>query len=259
MRVATRASAATTRRSPGDAVEEHAAKPEEPEVVADPNKTIIALHAIPAWQAVVDRALYLARRAQHGVVYGRIGPASDAYVWLVDDTEGNGSLGVRVALGMKGAKEGDRVALGGAWHLDDAHHWFWQVDSLAQLPATTSEAKDPPPARPNHAIANGELPNGAKTIGVAKDGDAVYFTVVGAPPAVDGDGWAIADELGNPPVALLNLPGERASYGSQDMRTPDERWQLKRGQTYWVRNGHFHKHGDKTQTVNARTAPERVK
>ncbi len=244
---------------PGDAIEEHPAKPEEPEVVADPNKTIIQLGAIPAWQAVVDRTLYLARRNQHGVIYGRIGPAIEPYVWLVDDTEGNGSLGIRAALGMKGAKEGDRVALGGAWHLDDARHWFWQVDSLAQLPALTSDAKDPAPALPNHAIANGELPSGAKTIGVAKDGDAVYFTVVGAPPVVDGDGWAVADELGNPTFAMMTMPGERASYGAQDMRAADERWLLKRGQTYWVRIGHFHKHGDKPQTVIARTAPVRVK
>ena len=43
------------------------------------------------------------------------------------------------------------------------------------------------------------------------------------------------------------------------LRAPDERWQLKRGQTYWVRLGHLHKHGpDKPLTINARTAPVRV-
>ena len=57
----------------------------------------------------------------------------------------------------------------------------------------------------------------------------------------------------------MNLPGERPSYGGQDMRTPDERWQLKRGQTYWVRIGKLRKHGpDKPVLVNARTAPVRV-
>ena len=243
-----------------DASDEHAAKPDEPEPVGDSNKTIIKLGAIPAWQAVVDRTLYLARRNQHGVVYGVIGPAESPYTWLVDDTEGNGSLGIRVALGMKGAKEGDRVALGGAWQLDDARHWFWKVDTLAPLPAVpASDAKDPKAATPGHAIANGELPNGARTIGVAKDGDAVYFTVVGAPPAIDGDGWQVADELGNPTFAVMTLPGERASYGGQDMRAADERWSLRRGQTYWVRIGHFHKHGDKPPSVAARTAPVRVK
>ena len=258
-------------------LDDRAAKPDEPDVVSDPSKAIVQLGAIPAWQAVVDRTLYLARRGQHGVVYGVVGPAdapppqgtgsgsgsavvTGSYVWLVDDTEGNGSLAIRVALGMKGAKEGDRVALGGAWQLDDARHWFWKVDTLVQLPpGKPSESKDPQPAMPGHAIANGELPNGARTIGVAKDGDAVYFTVVGQPPVIDGDGWQVADELGNPTFAVMTLPGERASYGGQDMRAADERWSLRRGQTYWVRIGHFHKRGDKPPTVTARTAPVRVK
>ena len=48
------------------------------------------------------------------------------------------------------------------------------------------------------------------------------------------------------------------------MRTPDERWQLKRGVTYAVRIGHVHKHGAKAgeperpATINARTAPLRI-
>jgi len=33
----------------------------------DPGKQIAELGAIPAWQAVVDRTLYLARRGQKGV------------------------------------------------------------------------------------------------------------------------------------------------------------------------------------------------
>lgn len=232
----------------------------EEEPPPDSNKTIIRLGAIPAWQAVVDRTRYLARRDQKGVVYGIIAASDPPYTFLVDDTEGNGALGIRAALGMKGAKDGDRVALAGAWKLDDQRRWFWGVDQLTVLPpAAPSESKDPRASQPTHAIQNGELPNGARTIGVAKDGDAAYFTVVGTTPLVDGDGWLVADELGNPAVAALTLPGERASYGGQDMRTSDERWQLKRGQTYWVRLGHFHKHGDKLQTVTARTAPIRVK
>ena len=39
----------------------------------DPGAQIEALGAIPAWQAVVDRDSYLARREQRGVVYGVIG------------------------------------------------------------------------------------------------------------------------------------------------------------------------------------------
>jgi hypothetical protein len=268
----------------GSAVVEvaHDALPDEPRVDArvkideppeppDPGKQIRELGALPAWQAVVDRTLYLARRSQHGVVYGTLGepiviagPPSDAgattiatpYAWLVDDTDGNGALAIRVD--AKG-KPGDRVALAGAWALDDDRHYFWKTTTTTPLlPAPPSKAKDPP-APPGHAIVNGELPAGARTISVAKEADAAYFTVVGMPPAVDGDGWLVADELGNPPYALVNMPGERASYGAQDMRTADERWPLKRGQTYWVRIGPVHEHKDKPATINARTAPVRVK
>jgi hypothetical protein len=256
-------------------------KPDEPEP-PDPGKVIAELNAIPAWQAVVDRAQLLARRNQRGVVYGRVGPAimvpgpapepTDAgvqidagavaspYVWLVDDTDGNGTLGIRVKLDGRAAKEGDRVALGGAWDLDAERHWYWKVDAVQPLaPATPSDIKDPIAPVPTHVIANGDLPSGARTISVAKDNDAVYFQIVGPPPASEGDGWQVADQLGNPPFALMNLPGERGSYGGQDMRSPDERWQLKRGQTYWVRIGKIRKRAiDKPALVNARTAPVRV-
>lgn len=279
---------------PEHPVEPPRSKPDEAEPTPDPGKAIADLGAMPAWQAVVDRARYLARRNQHAIVYGTLAsaaiatpvpapiphpapaapadaaappPPTDAaaaspYLWLVDDTEGNGALAIRVGLGSHAAKPGDRVALGGAWMLDADRRWYWKVDAVTQLaavPATTSVVKEPP-ALPGHAIANGELPAGAHTISVAKDNELAYFTVVGTPPAIDGDGWAVADELGNPVYALLNLPGERASYGAQDLRTADERWQLRRGATYWLRIGRIHKHGaGKPVTINARTAPVRVK
>jgi hypothetical protein len=259
-------------------------KPAEPDELPAPSDTarvITELGAIPAWQAVVDRAQLLGRRRQHGVVYGRVGPeilvpgpppaASDAgvapdaglvkspYVWLIDDTDGNGALGIRIALGDK-AKEGDRIAAGGAWHLDAERRWFWKPDAIQPLPpAPPSDLKDAPPPAPSHAIASGDLPPGARTIGAARDGDAVYFQLVGPMPLSDGDGWQIADQLGSPTVAILTLPGERATYGGQDMRAADERWQLKRGQTYWVRIGKVRKRSpDKPALVNARTAPVRV-
>ena len=285
-------------------------KPEEPEV-PDPSRVIAELGAIPAWQAVVDRAQLLARRGQHGVVYGVVGPAlmipapvvvpplapvagdagaagdasaaGDAgaaglapaaapvgppidaglvkspYVWLIDDTEGNGALGIRIALGDK-AQEGDRIAAGGAWQLDAERRWFWKPDTVQPLPpGPGNDLKEPQPPEPSHAIAGGSLPAGVRTISVARDNDAVYFQIVGPAPASDGDGWQIADQLGSPVVAVMNLPGERATYGGQDMRAADERWQLKRGQVYWVRIGKLRKRGpDKPTTVNARTAPVRV-
>ncbi|MGN6109256.1 MAG: hypothetical protein ACTHU0_29385 [Kofleriaceae bacterium] len=193
---------------------------------------------------------------------GPAGAVPSPYVWLVDDTEGNGALGIRVALGSHVAKEGDRVALGGAWELDSDRRWFWKVDAVQPLSAPTSpsDLKDPPVLVPSHEIASGSLPPGARPISAAKDHDAVYFQLVGPVPARDGDGWLVADELGNPPVATMLLPGERASYGGQDMRTPDERWHLKRAQTYWVRIGRVRRHGpDKPVTVFARTAPVQVK
>jgi hypothetical protein len=252
---------------PAPSADAPAEEPEPP----DPGKRIAELGAISAWQAVIDRAQYLARRKQHGVVYGRVGPTimmaapADAgsvpspYAWLVDDTEGNGALGIRVQLDGR-AKEGDRVALGGAWELDADRRWFWRVDKIDPLPPPdASDLRDPPAPVPSHAIANGELPQGARTITVAKDNDAVYFQLVGPAPANDGDGWPVANELGDPVYALLVLPGERASYGGQDMRTADERWQLKRGQTYWVRIGKIRKRApDQPAAINARTAPVRV-
>lgn len=247
---------------------------DQPDPKPDPGKQLFDLGAVPAWQAVVDRNLYLDRRSQHGVVYGTVGDpivvkelgsgdagASDVttpYTWLIDDTEGNGALAIRVAFDK--AKAGDRVAVAGAWALDAEKRWFWKPSLVTPLaPAPPSKAKDPAVA-PGHAITNGDLASGARPISLAKEGDAAYFTVLGTPPLADGDGWQVADELGNPVYALLNMPGERTSFGAQDLRTADERWTLKRAQTYWVRIGPVHKHGpDKPVTINARTAPIRVK
>ncbi|HEY5946935.1 MAG TPA: hypothetical protein VIV40_15635 [Kofleriaceae bacterium] len=269
---------------PADASDEPVREPEP----VDPGKAIADLGAVSAWQAVIDRAQYLARRGQHGVVFGTLGapimvlgpppppPPADAgtakpidagmiasdFTWLVDDTEGNGALAIRVKLGKQGAdaKPGDRVALGGAWVLDEQRHWFWAADTLTKLPpAPPSDIKDPP-SPPGHDIQNGNLPQGARTISVAKDGDAVYFMLTGPnQPVMPGEGWPVSDELGDQTFALLNLPGERPSFGGQDFRTPDERWQLKRGQTYWVRIGKIRKPApDKPALINARTAPVRV-
>ena len=249
----------------------------------DPGKLIAELGAVPAWQAVIDRSQFLARRGQHGVVYGRIGPpimmlgptpepvgsakpvdaglVPSPYVWLVDDTEGNGTLGIRVLLGNEKAAEGDRVALGGAWLLDDARRWYWKVDAVTPLPAAApSDLKDPPAPVPSHEVQTGSLPAGARTITLAKDNDLVYFQIVGPPPVREGDGWLVANQLGDVPFARLALPGERASYGGQDMRALDERWSLKRAQTYWVRIGKIRKHAKPGEPVSmtARTAPVRI-
>ncbi|MGE0869620.1 MAG: hypothetical protein AB7P03_13730 [Kofleriaceae bacterium] len=257
--------------------------PDEPEPVSS-DKRIAELGAIPAWQAVIDRAQLLERRNQRGVVYGTVGspilvvgptPApSDAgvpadaglvateYVWLVDDTEGNGALGIAIMLGERAAAApaGTRVALGGAWNVDADRRWYWKVTAVEPLPPKApSELKVPALAAPSHAIASGPVPPGAKPISQAKDNDIVYFQIVGPPPLSEGDGWQIADRSGGTPVAVINLPGERGSYGGQDLRTPDERWQLKRNQTYWVQIGKLRQRApDKPIYVNARTAPAKA-
>jgi hypothetical protein len=252
-----------------------ATKPDESaEPTPDPGKTIDDLGGVSAWQAVVDRAQYLARRGQSGVVFGTLGapievadPTTDGglvatpYTWLVDDTEGNGALAIRVMLGKHDVAQGQRVALAGAWVLDETLRYYWKVDQVTPLPPAPPTDLEEPPAAPGHEIVDGGFPPGGHMIKFAKDGDAVIFTVVGKPPAVDGDGWQVASELGDPVFALLNLPGERPSFGAQDFRTPDERWHLKRGQQYWVRIGKIRRGKDplKPANINARTAPVHIK
>ena len=76
-------------------------------------------------------------------------------------------------------------------------------------------------------------------------------------PAPAAEAAAAPAAVPEPRVQVL--PGERASYGAQDMRTADERWHLKRGVTYMVRIAVVHHHGpDKPSTMRARTAPIKV-
>jgi hypothetical protein len=243
-----------------------------------------AKSATSAWQAVVDRDRYLARRGDKGVVEGRVGPpavpevvappaptpptpaptppratptpatptpsppdaglvidagpppdaAPPPYTWLVDDTESDGCLSIRVRFPDAPPKLGARVAITGAWAVDDDHRWYWKAETVTMLP------DHPPvsdPAPPGHVIAAAPMPPDARAVSRLGDGNGTTVFQMLAPPRQDGDGWVIATELGDPPVARLILPGERPSYGGHDLRTPDERWQLKRATPYWVRIG----------------------
>lgn len=206
-----------------------------------PGTVAASLGAIPVWQAVVDRDRYLLRRNQQAVIAGRVGgeaiaPGARGVVrWLVDESEGNGSLAVRIAVtSNKPPAEGDRIAVAGAWALDDQRRWYWQVASLSPLEDPPPSAPPDPPSSPGHVIATGSPPSGWKPISKARDGGIVTFGVVRTPSG-EGDGWLVGDDSFSTPFAYLYLPGERPSYGGHDLRQPDERWVLKRGVTYWVR------------------------
>ncbi|MEZ4366426.1 MAG: hypothetical protein R2939_09080 [Kofleriaceae bacterium] len=257
--------------------------------LADPDVDLDQLGAIPAWQAVVDRAELLARRGQRAVVVGAVGPkvapppsdagsaateagaptgpgfgagataVGPALTWLIDDSEGAGTLAIRVAFRGAPPAPGTRVAVGGAWALDPDRRWYWQADALTPLPPMTRDVPPLPPGlvvTPGHReLTTAPLPPGARPVSKAKDDGVITFQVLGTPDA-EGDGWRIADERGDPAVAFLYLPGERGSYGGRDMRADDERWQLKKGVTYWVQIGKVRRRsGEPPLRLNARTPP----
>src|SRR5262245_17527463 len=61
-------------------------EPEAAPLPTDPERAIQQLGAVPAWEAVVQRDQYLARRGQHGVVYGRMGP--EIFALATNEPEG---------------------------------------------------------------------------------------------------------------------------------------------------------------------------
>lgn len=166
--------------------------------------------------------------------------------------------------------------------------WVWQVESSIGLaessgeatpaPAaalTTAEAGDSsdpgaepvvPAAAPagvepsaiGHEPVSRPRPPGAVPISKAKDNDLVVFVVLAAPRSL-GEGWVVGDELGSPVAAILQLPGDRPSYGGIDFRQPDEVWRLRRGVSYFVRIGKVRrKDPAKPAQINARNAPVKV-
>jgi hypothetical protein len=154
---------------------------------------------------------------------------------LVDDTESDGSLAIHVAFPAAAPKQGTRVALTGSWALDETRHWYWKAESVTELPNGPPPPADPSP--PGHAIVAAPAPADAKPVTQMGEGNGTIVFQIVAPPRRDGDGWTIAAQLGDPGVARLVLPGDRPSYGGHDLRTADERWQLARAVTYWVRVG----------------------
>lgn len=214
------------------------------------------LRPISAWQGVVDRDLYLARRGQRGLLSGiAAGPVANDRFWLVDETEGGGSLGVVVQTTGKIPGAGDRVMARGAWVVDSARRWLWKAEDV--LPGTPGKAL-PADLAPGHQIRLIAAPAEAVTISGAADGAIVTFQVAAA-PALPGGPWKISDGAHTPAVAWLHLPGERTSYGGRDFRLPGERWQLARRVTYWVKLGKVRRPAaDGLLVVTALTAPSQA-
>ncbi|MEZ4400555.1 MAG: hypothetical protein R3B06_11085 [Kofleriaceae bacterium] len=222
----------------------------------------VATGTVAVWQAVIDRDRYLARRGQGAVLAGRLGgeaiaPGARGVIrWLVDEGEGNGALAVRVALPGAVPAEGARLAVRGAWALDNQRRWYWQAESSAPLTGPAPPAPTDPPVPPGHQITAGPAPAGARPVSRGKDGGVITFGVV---RSSTGDGWLIGDDSFSPIIATLRLPGERPSYGGHDLRHDDERWQLKRGVQYWVRVDRYRrKSPDARASLRALTAPVKV-
>lgn len=242
----------------------HADPPELERLVADDGDEAEALRragAVPAWQAVVERGRYLARRGQHGVVFGRLvgsvaGPPS-SHRWLVDETEGEGALAIRLAFDPRmTVAEGQRVAAWGAWHLDAERRWYWQTERLALLPDAGGS--------PSTNVARLAIPVLEQAPGSAVpvsrlegDGD-ILFVVRGSPRHVT-DGREIADPGDTKTVARLLLPGEQPAYGGQEYRAADEHWQLARDTVYTVAVRRLRRlAADRLPILQARGIPRRV-
>lgn len=259
------------------------ARPAEPPRARTATETIAALGALPAWEGVVQRGQLLARRGQRGVLFGKVGPVVEGaggegeLVWLIDDTDGEGSLAVRAKFPGATPAEGSRITAAGAWVLPESsgasvpggasaaapapRRWIWQIEQSSVLPDEPAGRVDPaapPPSAIGHEPLAAPRPAGAVPISKAKDNDLVAFQVLAAPRRL-GEAWLVGDQLGSPPVAMLSLPGDRPSYGGIDFRQPDEQWRLRRGVTYVVRIGKIRrKDPAKPATINARNAPIKV-
>jgi hypothetical protein len=225
-----------------------------------PEVGVDQLGAIPAWRAVVDRAQLLARRGDGGVVYGQIGGAVAAtpLTWLIDETEGDGALAIRVDFGPSVPPEGSRVAVRGAWKVDDARRWYWAAAAVTPLPRHDAPAAAPAHP-PGHVIADAPAPGGWAKVrdpSRARDGDLCAFTVVEV-PVRDGDGWGASDRKWGTLMAYVQLPGEHVSYGGHDLRTADERWSLKKGWTYWVRVAKVRRRDGQIPVIEAASPPVR--
>jgi hypothetical protein len=213
--------------------------PLEPAPPGVPEREILGeAGAVPAWQAVIERGQFLARRNQRGAVWGRIGPERAGTLWLLDETPTSRDLGIRItADGPVPLREHQRVLLWGGWTTDESRRWIWQLDRAMALPTAPEEAgpatPSPSPSPSPSESGSGVVPLPAHLVLEAPEppeGARVFHVVSG--PIKPGDGWEIADEEGAPASAILLLPGEASPYGGQDYLSPDEHWRLQLGRRY---------------------------
>lgn len=202
----------------------------------DETERLRRIGAVPAWQAVVERGRYLGRRGRQGVVFGRVGGpvnSADARLrWLVDETEGEGALAIRLGFDPRiTVMEGQRLVAWGAWWLDPERRWYWKAERVALLEPGDGAMATAPPGLVIPVLE--DPPEGAVPVSQLATGGAILFEIRSVPRA-PSDGWEITDPGSARPVARLLLPGEQPSYGAQDYRSPDEHWQLAPGTVYTV-------------------------
>lgn len=222
------------------------------------------IEARPIWSLAIDRRLALQRRGQRAAVWGRVVVSPDSEIYLVDETEGDGSLGARFEPGSAPVQAGDRVVAFGAWRAeaDALHEWVWIADRVLRLAETPApEPSAYAAAVPSHAIETlPALPDGALVIeSVPPDGGGAFFQVISA-PARAGEGWVIAGRSHWPAAARLILPGEREPYGAQDLLSERERWHLEPKISYVVRVARWKKpkNPDELPVLQALSPPKRI-
>ncbi len=201
------------------------------------SKALADRQVLPAWSAVHERYRLLDRRGESGLVFGTL-LENDQGLWLVDETEGEGTLAISVLLpGKPKLALATRVVLRGAWKLSSEKHWQWKTDAIWTMSEKKSESVLRfPPGLVAHKQESRKL-SSPSTVS-ANMGGTISFRVV-QPPKQIGDGWLIGDAKGGAAVARLMLPGERSPYGDQSDLSVEEQWQLALGTRYWVQINRF--------------------
>jgi len=186
------------------------------------------LGATAPWQAVVERDRYLGRRGQEGLIFGTVIAGDADAPTLVDESEGQGLLAVELDVPETVIlTTGERLLAWGSWWPRDGR-WRWRASRVARLPGRGEVDDRPRGLEPDPPV---ERPADAKVASAASSGDTVAFVVRDIPLDAK-DGWAVSDPDSEIIVARVVLPGERGSYGGQDLRAANESWHLRRGQLY---------------------------